>query len=136
MHSSYYFYERGNTNRMLQGKQLEDMGWEQRVIRNAWREFRAFKRTALRKGKGRLWKDSGRIHFYCTVMDYFRYCDCDTEDKQGWRILRKLKQPIQAMWDCYLKHGYLEYNTWQGIEEILKKLEDGCNTPAWERETA
>lgn len=88
---------------------------EKEIIQAA-REYRAFKRLTIRKGKENVWRDSGKIHFYCVVMEYFQYC----EDRNGWEVLEGLTLPIWAMWNCYLKYECLEYTTWRGIERILE----------------
>ena len=101
-------------------RRREDAG---EIVKKAKREYRAFRRMTLRKGKGDIWEDSGRIHFYCTVMEYFRYCG---GERKRWHMLQGLALPIRAMWNCYLKYDYLEYGTWQGIEGILEQMKDDC----------
>lgn len=96
-------------------------GDTERIRKAAWKEYRAFKKLMLRKPKNSIWKDSGKIHFYSAVMEYFRYCP-DVE-KRHWKILDGLALPIRSMWNCYLKYEYLEYSTWREMEEILMRLE-------------
>lgn len=93
----------------------------QKVIKAAGKEYGTFKKKMLKKSRSRIWKDSGKIQFYSTVMEYFQYCQNGQE--RYWRILRGLTRPIRAMWKCYLRHEHLEYETWNRIEGILLQME-------------
>lgn len=92
-----------------------------KVIEAARKEYRGFKKKMLKKQKGRIWRESGKIHFYSAVMEYFEHCQSGQE--RYWRILRGMLFPIGAMWNCYLKYEYLEYSTWNRIEGILMQME-------------
>ena len=92
-----------------------------KVIEAAGKEYKGFKKRIMRRGKNHIWKESGKIQFYSTVMEYFKYCQSGQE--RYWRILRGQLFPISAMWACYLKHEHLEYSTWNRIEGILIQME-------------
>lgn len=95
------------------------------IIKNARREYRSFQRSMFWKGRCCIWENCGKIHFYCNVMEYFQYCRNGC--RKHWEALLEEQRPIQAMWNCYLKHEDLEYATWQGIEDILKRMEEDGN---------
>lgn len=92
------------------------------VIKNVCKEYRSFQNRMFWKGRNAIWENCGKIHFYCSVMEYFQYCGKGC--RRYWEVLAGNPKPIQAMWDCYLKYETLEYTTWQGIEDILKKMEE------------
>ena len=91
---------------------------EKENIRAAAREYGTFKRQTMQRNRKSIWRDSGKIHFYYTVMEYFWCC----QDRNGWGVLEGITLPVQAMWNCYLKYEHLEYATWQGIEQILEQM--------------
>ena len=67
-----------------------------------------------------IWESCGRIHFYCCVRDYFAY---NPEIPPEYlMIVSAIQEPVSAMWQLYLKLSSLQYETWEGIEEILDEL--------------
>lgn len=98
------------------------------VRKAARKEFLQFRREICRKGKRRIWEDSRRIHFYCSIMEYFQYSL--EEEQENWDALFYVHRPIQAMWRCYLSDETLDYTTWPEIRKLLRRmkqldLEDG-----------
>ena len=91
------------------------------VVKAALEEYRDFQKSMFRKGKRHLWESCGQIHFYRSVIEYLHYCRNGC--RRHWQVLQGRRQPIRAMWECYLRNEELGYATWQGIEEILGQME-------------
>lgn len=93
----------------------------QRAVRKVLRECGRYKKRMLTKmSKEEIWESCGRIHFYCCVREYFAY---NPEIPPEYlMIVSAIQEPVSAMWQLYLKLSSLQYETWEGIEEILDEL--------------
>lgn len=85
------------------------------------REFSRFKRTSMfRMTKEEIWDTCHRIHFYCSVYEYF----CMNTEIPTLYLELAVSDPalMQTMWGIYLRKETLQYQTWEDIEEILEQV--------------
>ncbi len=100
----------------------------EKAFKNVSDEYNSFRIIMFKRDKSELWKDSGKIHFYRCIYDYFS--DCEIIDEKWLEAVANTMFPVCMLWDFYLKYEGFEYLTWNGIEEILdtyaKRYERSC----------
>lgn len=85
------------------------------------REFFRFRRTNLiHARKAEIWDICHKIHFYSCVKEYFSL----NSGIPKLYLELAVAEPalLQTMWNTYLKHENLQYQTWEEIEEILETV--------------
>lgn len=97
------------------------MDEQKKAYRKILREFRRYKRRLLTSStKEEIWEACGKIHFYCCLKEYFQY---NSKIPRGYLCLvMEAAEPIQAIWQFYLKDEHTMYLTWEGIEELLEGM--------------
>lgn len=92
-----------------------------RAKKKVIKEYFRFKRTNLRYAKkSEIWDIAHKVHFYCTVKEYF--CLKPSIPRLYLELAIVEPEILLEMWNTYLRHEELQYQTWEDIEEIIEKL--------------
>lgn len=83
----------------------------------------------LTKSNEELWDNSGKIHFYINIYDYFN--NGQIQQKHLNAVIN-LPSPIYCLWELYLKYEFLKYDSWENIEEIIDVMSENVCKTQWQ----
>lgn len=96
-------------------------GLRRKAKRRIEREYQRFRKTKLiHATKTEIWNLSHKIYFYSSIREYF---DINGAIPGIYLELASVEPAlIHMMWEMYLKEERLQFQTWEGIEEILEQV--------------
>lgn len=99
-------------------KRKDSKDKEQALMEQMEQEYQLFRYQMLSRTKKEIYESCAKIHFYECCHEYFLY----QEDivAEFFEIAVQRKGIYQELWNLYLKYEYLEVDTWEQIEEMLK----------------
>lgn len=96
------------------------MNIREKALKKVYREYDEFRDRILGMESVEVWERSRRIQFYCYIREYFEY----NEKIESFvlKFTAALSQPVQMMWDFYLKNESCHCDTWEEITEMIHTM--------------